>query len=35
MSKNIEEISAVDESEVRLRQMREPFDRDSGVEKLQ
>lgn len=31
MSKNIEEISAVDESEVRLRQMGVPFDRDNGV----
>lgn len=30
----IEEISVVDESEVRLRQMRMPFDRDKGVELL-
>lgn len=30
----IEEISALDESEVRLLQMRMPFDRDRGVELL-
>jgi hypothetical protein len=30
----IEEISALDESEVRLLQMGMPFDRDSGVELL-
>ena len=30
----IEEISAVDESEVRLQQMGMPFDRDKGVELL-
>ena len=30
----IEEISAVDESEVRLLQMGMPFDRDRGVELL-
>ena len=30
----IEEINAVDESEVRLQQMGMPFDRDKGVELL-
>lgn len=30
----IEEISAVDESEIRLLQMGMPFDRDRGVELL-
>ena len=30
----VEEISTVDESEVRLRQMGLPFDRDNGVELL-
>ncbi len=30
----IEEISAVDESEVRLQQIGMPFDRDRGVELL-